>query len=102
MRSVIFKGIWGNRARSRALSGEDSIVAPIIKGVPASKTGKILKMPGLGKEWIGLADFKREGLAQLATEKGSSPGVMNNARLAPSKRNGWLDATAKCDGCSRT
>lgn len=70
--------------------------------VPIEKLGDIVRLPGLGRRWIRLDEFVREGLEPLGSESGHFPGMFKNNRLNGPDRHGWLSGPEPCDGCGRS
>jgi hypothetical protein len=70
--------------------------------VPKEQLGGIRAMPGLGRDFITLSKFQRDGLAPLGGRKPHESNMFTNARLAMDRRHGWLSRERRCAACNRT
>jgi hypothetical protein len=72
--------------------------------VPKNRLGEIRDLPGIGRRFVTLWKFHREGLAQLESQPPFESHMLTNRRLleAGKKLQNWIPRSPHCDACGRT
>lgn len=69
--------------------------------VPASELGEIAGLPMVGRRFVVLALFQREGLKQLHNRSPFQSHMLTNRRLSGPHRASWVPHDRVCHGCGR-